>query len=80
MSRGKFHVMGGIPCRGGNSVLRGEFRVEGEFCVMGEFRVDGGIPCRRNSVDTQLYILLKKTLKSVFTINVCVFLFFSKML
>jgi hypothetical protein len=31
MSRGEFHVEGGIPCRGVNSVMRGEFLVEGEI-------------------------------------------------
>jgi hypothetical protein len=59
-------------------VLRGNSVLRGNFASRGEFRVDGGISCRRNSVDTQLYILLKKTLKSVFTINICVFCFFQK--
>jgi hypothetical protein len=52
-------------------VLRAEFRVKGGV------QCRGGIPCRGgNSVDTQLYILLKKTLKSVFIINIDVFSFF----
>jgi hypothetical protein len=59
----EFRVVG-IPFRRKNSVLL-------EFCF------DGGIPCRRNSGDTQVYILLKKTLKSVFTIIIC-FSFFQK--
>jgi hypothetical protein len=46
--------------------------------VSTEFRFDEGILCERNPVETQVYILLKKTLKSVFTINIC-FFFFSKM-
>ncbi len=87
MSSGEFHVEGGIPCRGGvpcqggNSMSREEFRVEGGIpcrgvnsMTRGEFRFEGVI------VDTQLYILLKKILTSVFTINIGVFLFFSKML
>ncbi len=56
----------GIPFRRGNSVSTREFRF------------DEGIPCRQNSVDTQVCILLKKTLKSVFNINIC-FFFYSKM-
>ncbi len=61
VSRGEFHVEGGfrveggIPRRGGNSVSRGESHDK------------GGIPCRGGIVeDTQLYILLKKNLKSYF--------------
>jgi hypothetical protein len=59
--------IGGIPCRGGNSVLKGEFRV------------DRGIPCRQgNSMSTEFrghptVHLVGKTLKSVFTINLSVF-------
>jgi hypothetical protein len=37
-----------------------------------EFRVEGG------TVDTQLYILLKKILKTVFAINIGFFSFFQK--
>ncbi len=70
----EFRVEGGIPCRGGDSVSRREFRVE------------GGIPCRRgNFVSTEFhghrtvrYILLKKTLKSVFTRISVFFRFFFK--
>jgi hypothetical protein len=43
--RGEFRVEGGIPCRGGNSVSRGN------SVSPGEFRVEGGITCRAgNSV------------------------------
>jgi hypothetical protein len=55
----------GIPCRQGNSVSMVEFRIDGGIpyqqgnSVSTEFRVNG-ILCRRNSVDTQLYILLKQ--------------------
>jgi hypothetical protein len=67
----------GIPCLR-NSVST-EFRVDGSPCrrnsVSTEFRFDGGIPCQRNSMETQGYIMLKKTLKSVFTINICFFSF-----
>ncbi len=79
MSRGEFLVEGGIPCRGGNSMSRGEFHVEGGIpCRGGNSRVDGVISCRRNSMDTELYILLKKTLKSVFTRISVFFRFFFK--
>ncbi len=47
--------------------------------VLTKFRVEG-ILCRGNSVDTQVHILLKKTFKSVFTINISLFFFFKNAL
>jgi hypothetical protein len=86
VSRVEFRVEGGIPCRVGNSVSRGKFPIEGGIPCRGGVPCQGGIPCRGgNSVSrgefrdeggivyTQLYILLKQTLKSVFTINIGVF-------
>ncbi len=66
VSRGEFRVEGGIPCRGGIPCHGGNSESRGEF------RVDG-IPWTH-----QLYILLKKTFKSVFTINIGFFRFFQK--
>jgi hypothetical protein len=52
----------GIPCRLGDSVSTGGFRVNripcGHNSMSTEFCIDG-ILCQQNSVDTQLYILLK---------------------
>ncbi len=67
--------------------MSAEFRVDGIPCrrnsVSTEFRFDG-IPFRRgNSVSTEFrghpgVHLVEKSLKSVFTINIC-FFFYSKM-
>jgi hypothetical protein len=46
VSTGEFRVNRGILCQWGNSMSTGELRVD-------------GIPSKRNSVDTKLYILLK---------------------
>ncbi len=80
MSRGEFHL-----CRGGNSVSRGKFRVEGEIPCPGGNSVSGGIPCRwGNPVSMEFrghptVHLVEKNFKKCFYYKyLCFFIFFQK--
>jgi hypothetical protein len=66
---------------GGNSVSRGEFRVEGGIPCRGvNSMTGGGIRVEGGIVDTQLYILLKIILKCFYYKYRCFFRFFKNAL